>query len=77
VLYLAKGEGIMCCLICRDLDHLTSEEVMRNIGEMLKGASREQSAHLLDLASKILDKDVPMEETDPGLDESWFSENMD
>lgn len=50
---------------------------MRNIGELIKGSSREQSQHLLDLASKLLDKEVPMEETDPGLDANWWNENID
>jgi hypothetical protein len=65
------------CVICRDLDHLTSEEAMRNIGEMLIGSSIEQSKHLLDLASKILDKDVPTVDSDSSMDETWEREHRE
>lgn len=65
------------CIICRNLNHLTSEEAMRNIGEMLIGANKEHSKHLMDLASRILDKDVPIVDADSDMDENWEREHRE
>ena len=70
--------NIDMCIICKDLDNLTPEEAMRNIGELLISTSdKEQIQHLIGVSDRLLDKDVPMEDTDPGLDANWWNENKD
>lgn len=66
------------CIICKDLDNLTPEEAMRNIGELLIGTNdKEQIKHLIEVSDKVMDKDIPMKDSDPGLDETWFNETYD
>lgn len=63
------------CIICKDLDNLTAEEAMRNIGELLISTSdKDQIKHLIEVSDKVMDRDVPMNDTDPGLDETWFTD---
>lgn len=68
------------CQICLDWEKekLTAKEAMRNIGEMIHSSKgKEESKHLLDLADKILSKEVPMNEADPGMDETWEKEHRE
>lgn len=50
---------------------------MRNIGELLITSSGEQSKHLLDVAEKLLDRDIPMTDVDLALDENWEKEHRE
>lgn len=51
---------------------------MRNIGEVLSSTNdKEQINHLLDLSEKILDKEVPMKDTDIATDENWEKEHRE
>ena len=66
------------CIICKDLDNLTAEEAMRNIGEALISTNDpDKIKHLIEVSDKVMDKDQPMEETDAGLDANWWNENKD
>lgn len=57
------------CIICKDLENLTDEEVMRNIGEALISTNDpDKIKHLMDISNNLLDKDMPMEDTDLGSD---------
>lgn len=66
------------CIICKDLENLTTEEAMRNIGEALISTNdKEKIKHLIDLSDRVMDKDVPMPESNPDLDENWMKENRE
>ena len=62
------------CLVCKDwqLGKLTNKEALRAIGEMVD--SGENKEHLMRLAEKILDKEVPMGDDDGELNKSWHDE---
>lgn len=60
------------CIICKDLDNLTAEEAMRNIGEALISTNDPTKIkHLIEVSDRVMDKDVPMAESDPAADEQW------
>lgn len=65
------------CKICSDWEKgkLTAKDAMRNIGEVISSASKKDAKHLMDLSDRILDKDIPLKETDPVQDENWWKEN--
>jgi len=66
------------CIICRDLDNLTPEEAMRNIGELLISTNdKDKIKHLIEVSDRVMDKDQPLEASDPGLTEDWFYGNGD
>lgn len=66
------------CIICKDLENLTTEEAMRNIGEALISTNdKEKIKHLIDLSDRVMDKDIPMPESNPDLDENWMKENRE
>lgn len=49
---------------------MTSKEVMRAMGEMVAGDST-KAKHLTDLAARILDKDLPVGQSDQDQDAEW------
>jgi len=68
------------CLICSDWEKekLTVKEAMRNIGEILSGTTDpEKIEHLIDLSGRILDKDVPLRDSDVGMDANWEKERQE
>jgi hypothetical protein len=67
------------CTICTgwEMNRLTSKEAMRQITQALKKTKdKKKTRHLIELSGKILDKDVPMKDTDPYLDRNWHDENQ-
>ncbi len=56
----------MCCIICLEWEkgNMTNREALANIGEMIEDPnnSEEDMNHLLELSSKIVDKEIPFEE---------------
>lgn len=65
------------CNICSDWEKhkITTEEAMRNIGEALScSKDKDAKQHLIDLSSRILDKDVPMTDKDEDLENKWWKE---
>lgn len=71
----------MCCLICTEwqLGKLTNEEAMRNLMESYKenDQNSEENIHYLEALEKVLDKDVPFEDTDIDLDYKWYQEQTE
>jgi hypothetical protein len=66
------------CFVCQEWEkqRLTSDEAMRNIGEILYSSKdQDQVDHLIDLSNRIIDKEVPLKEVDPSLDKQWTDEN--
>lgn len=65
------------CLICVEWNagRLTNKDAFRNLGESLRAATDQdeydQVDHLLELSNKIMDKEVPFEETDSEVDSLW------
>lgn len=48
---------------------------MRNIGEALISTNDpNETKHLIDLSDRILDKEVPMAETNTDFDQRWWDE---
>jgi len=66
------------CIVCVEWEKgkLTSTEALRNLGEMIAVDSKEKE-HYLKVSGKILDKEVPMDDTDEELDQKWHEENHD
>ena len=64
------------CMICKDweLGKLTSKEALRNLGEVMAEATKAGRAHYDDVVEKILNKEVPLDESDEELDKSWHEE---
>jgi hypothetical protein len=64
------------CQICLDWEKekLTAKEAMRNIGEAMLGG---ESQHLIDLAERIISKEVPLETTDAATDANWENEHRE
>jgi hypothetical protein len=60
------------CVVCKEWEKgkLTNAEALRAIGEMPKSDPGDKK-HLIDLASRIMDKEVPMKESDTELDSEW------
>ena len=61
------------CMLCVEWEKqkMTGKEAFRAIGEMLIGADKEKTKHLMALSDKVLQKEVPMSETNPELDKNW------
>lgn len=55
-------------------DEIDSKQAMVLIGEALKTRSGQRSGktHLMSLASRILDNDVPFEKTDPKAERAFW-----
>jgi hypothetical protein len=66
------------CIVCLEWEKgkLTSREALRNLGEMIAADSKD-TEHYLKVSEKILDKEVPMGDTDDELDQKWHEENHD
>ncbi len=64
------------CMICKDweLGKLTSKEALRNLGEVMREANKSSRAHYDDVVEKILNKEVPVGESDDELDKNWHEE---
>ena len=67
------------CIVCRDWEagKLTSKEALRALGEMIPGAKPKEKEHFFKVSEKILDKEVPLNENDEELDQSWHEETHD
>jgi len=69
------------CIVCKDweLGKLTSKEALANLGEMIStagstGGDQVNIDHYWDIVAKVMDKEVPMEDRDEGMDKTWFEE---
>jgi hypothetical protein len=66
------------CLICTEWQkgNLTTKEAFRNLGESLNVASDEEDhdavEHLLEFSNKLMDAEVPFEESDEQMDRMWW-----
>lgn len=71
------------CIVCKEwlAGKLTSKEALGNLGELIgmKGeADRDPKIrHYYKAVEKILDKEVPLSDTDEELDQSWHEETHD
>lgn len=67
------------CIVCKDWEagKLTSQEALKNLGELIKAADKKDKKHLFEVSEKILDKEVPLSDTDEELDQSWHEEMHD
>jgi hypothetical protein len=69
------------CIVCRDWEagKLTSEEALGHLGEMMKGREKGDAGrlHYEEVVEKILDKEVPLSDSDEELDRSWHEETHD
>lgn len=66
------------CKICDDWESkkISPKEAYRRIGDALRDQSDpEKTGHLMELSAIILDKDVPMTESNADLDKDWWDEN--
>lgn len=63
------------CQICDQFDtgKLTAKNAYKAIGEALTDTSADTRKHLMDLSSRILDKELPSK-TNSVLDEKWWNE---
>lgn len=62
------------CRICDEFKSgkIDSKQAFSRISDALQDQSdSEKTGHLMDLSAKILDKDVPMSETDEKAEEEW------
>ena len=68
------------CIICKEweLGKLTSKEALRNLGEMILSSNdnKENPDHYYEISEKILDKEVPMMDTEEEMDD-WQEEDND
>lgn len=64
------------CIVCLDWEKgkLTSQEALRALGELISGAKGKEKQHLFEVSEKILDKEVPMGESDEELNKNWHEE---
>lgn len=55
---------------------LTTKEAFRNLGESLNVANEEENfeqvEHLVELSNRLMDAEVPFEDSDEGLDRMWW-----
>ena len=71
------------CIVCVEWNkgNLTSKEAMRNLGEMIgmKGEADldPDIRHYYEAVEKILDKEVPLSDTNEELDSKWHRETRD
>lgn len=71
------------CIVCKEWEagKLSFKEALDNLGELIgmKGeADRDPKIrHYYEAVSKILDKEVPMSDSDEELDTKWHEENHD
>lgn len=68
------------CVVCKDWEKgkLTNKEALDAIGELASTSDDKiQTEHYLDVADKIMDKEVPLADADAELDRSWHEENYD
>ena len=67
------------CIVCKDWEagKLTSKEALRALGELIASAKPKEKEHFFKVSEKILDKEVPVSETDEELDQSWHEETHD
>lgn len=67
------------CIVCRDWEagKLTSKEALQNLGELIQAAKEDEKEHYFEVSEKILDKEVPLSETDEELDQTWHEETHD
>lgn len=63
------------CLVCVEWQagKLTAKEAYRNIGEMVNAEDDEEKReHLFELSNRLLDAEVPFDETDKDVDGMWW-----
>lgn len=66
------------CIVCIEWEagKLTNAEALKNLGEMISGVDGDYTHHF-EAYSKILDKEVPLNDTDEELDQKWHEETHD
>lgn len=65
------------CKVCVEWEagKLTSKEALNALGEMMRAEEDEKkSNHYLRAVDKVLDKEVPMADTNEELDKTWHEE---
>lgn len=52
---------------------MTSEEALNALGELIQfnSVDNKENAHYFEVSKKILDKEVPFNDSDPELDKAW------
>lgn len=67
------------CVICKEWQSgkLTTQEALRNLGELMVSASLAGKAHYDDVVEEIMNKEVPMALVDEELDQKWHEETYD
>ena len=63
------------CWICEAWRkrQLTSKEALQALGELIK-KDKNQSKHCLKVSEEILDREVPLSDTDEEMDKLWYDE---
>ena len=65
------------CKVCVEWEagKLTNKEALNALGEMIKSTEDEKkSKHYYSVVDKVLDKEVPMADTNEELDKKWHEE---
>lgn len=65
------------CKVCVEWESgkLTNKEALSALGEMIKNAKDDKkSKHYFKVVENILDKEVPMADTNEELDQKWHEE---
>lgn len=68
------------CMICVEWQKqkMTAEEAFRAIGEIMNTTKDPKKInHLIKLSDTILNKEVPLSETDKELEKAWTKENYE
>lgn len=67
------------CIICVEWEKgkMTAKEALNALGEMMDPFDAKDNKHYLEAYGKILDKEVPMNDTDPALDKAWQDNRND
>ena len=68
------------CILCTEWERerLTSKEAFRAIGEMISTSKdKDQVKHLKELSEKIIQKEVPLNDTDDQADQDWWNHSYE
>jgi len=67
------------CIVCKDwkIGKLTNKEAIHALGELMSAASNKEMSHYSKVLDKIMEKEVPVTESDDELDKLWQEESED
>ena len=65
------------CIVCKEwkAGKLNNKEAIFALGELMSAASGKQMAHYSKVLDKIMEKEVPVGESDSDLDKLWQEES--